>query len=276
MNKMIKLSTLAAIAMFGMTGCFSPSSVDAGTEGVMIMKPYVFGHGGVDMTPIATGLTWTVWSTEVKRINIKPFNVDEKFDDLVTADNNRVDFKIHLTFKHTEGKTPILVEKFGNNWYKNKVREPLRNSTRSFTKVHSMFEMTTNAEVTDELEKMVTKEIQAFLIKEGIPTELLLATVGRAFPPAKVIAETEDTAIEVQKVKTQAKRVEAEMAREAAERASAVADKAYMVEIGMSASEYLTKLKLENERAAIDAAAEGSIKMNMIMGNAQPMFNIEN
>lgn len=275
MKKMIKMALVASIAMFTMTGCFSPSSVDAGEEGVLIKKPYIFGHGGVESEPITTGLTWTVWSTEVARVNIKPFNIDEKFDDLVTHDNNRVDFKIHLTFKHIPGKTPILVEKFGSDWYRNKVREPLRNSTRSFTKKHTMFEMTTNSKVTDNLENMVTNEIKAFLVAEGIPTELVLATVGRAFPPQKVIDATEETAVQEQNVKTQTKRVKAEESRAAAERAAANADKAYMEEIGYTSSEYLEMKRLENQRVAIDAAKEGSIKMNMIMGNAQPMFNIK-
>lgn len=277
MNKMnmIKLSTLAVIGMFSLSGCFSPSNVDAGQEGVMIKKPYVFGHGGVESEPLTTGLTWTVWSTEVKRINIKPFNVDEAFDDLVTQDNNRVDFKIHLTFKHISGKTPILVEKFGNNWYANKVREPLRNSTRSFTKDHKMFEMTTDAEVTDKLEAMVTKEIRDFLVKEGIPTELVLATVGRVMPPNRVIAATEETAVQEQNVKTQNERVAAENSRANAEAASARADKAYMNEMGMTPQEYLQMKKLENDRLAIEGASEGKINMTMIMGQATPMFNVK-
>ena len=274
MNK-IKLTALAVLGVFTLSGCFSPSQVDAGTEGVMVKKPYIFGHGGVDETPLKTGLTWTVWSTEVKRINIKPFNIDEKFDDLVTQDNNRVDFKIHLTFKHIAGKTPILVENFGNNWYRNKVREPLRNSTRSFTKTHKMFEMTTDSEVTDKLEEMVTKEIRQFLKDEKIPTELVLATVGRVMPPAKVIAATEETAVQEQNVKTQNERVAAEQSRENAERAAAKADRAYMNEMGMTPQEYLQMKKLENERLAIEGASSGKINMSLILGNAQPIFNVK-
>lgn len=275
MRKFMKMSLLAAVATFTMTGCFSPSKVDAGEEGVMIKKPWIFGHGGVSPEPIKTGLVWTVWSTSVKRVNIKPFNLDEVFDDLVTEDNNRVDFKIHLTFKHIPGLTPVLVERFGSNWYANKVREPLRNSTRSFTKRHKMFEMTTDAAVTDKLEEMVTQEVRAFLVANAIPTELVLATVGRVMPPANVIAETENTAIEVQKVKTQNKRAAAEIARALAETESAKADTAYRVEMGMTTQEYLTRLKIDNEKLAIQGASEGKINMTMIMGQATPMVNIK-
>ena len=119
------------------SGCFTPSTIDAGEEGVLIKKPWFFGHGGVEPEPIKTGLTWTAFSTSVERVNVKPFSITELFDDLITIDNNPVDFYVNTTFKHTEGKTPELVEKFGLNrvengnvvggWYGNKVKEPFRN-----------------------------------------------------------------------------------------------------------------------------------------------------
>lgn len=271
----VSLSLMAVAMMFSLNGCFSPSSIDEGTEGVLIKKPYFFGHGGVDPDAVKTGLVWTAFSTSVKRIDIKPFNIDEKFDDLVTLDNNPVDFVIHLTFKHIEGKTPILMEKFGTGWYHNKVKEPLRNSTRTFTKSHKMFEMTTDAATTDKLEKMVTTEIRAFLKKERIPTELLLATVGKVMPPKAVIEATIATGVQKQNVKTQNERVKAEESRKAAEQASAEADRAYMIEMNMTPQEYLEMKRLENQRVAIDGATNGNIKLNMIMGNATPMFNVK-
>ena len=66
-------------------GCISPSTVDAGEEGVLIYKPWIFGHGGVDKNPLTTGLTWTVWSTEVERYNIKPMKATEEFKDITAS-----------------------------------------------------------------------------------------------------------------------------------------------------------------------------------------------
>ncbi len=224
--------------------------------------------------PVKTGLVWKVWTTNVVKVDVRPFNIDEVFDDLVTKDNNPVDFKIHLTFKHIEGKTPILVEKFGNDWYKNKVREPLRNSTRTFTKNHTMFEMTTDSAITDKLEQQVKKEIREFLLREKMPTELVEATVGKVMPPKTVIESTIQTAVQKQNVKTQQERVKAEESREKAERASANADKAYMKAIGMTAAQYLEMKRLDVQKLAIEAAKDGNVKINIIMGNAQPMFNV--
>lgn len=286
MKNIIKSLMLGVLVMISTTGCVGPSTVDAGEEAVLIYKPWFFGHGGVDPEPVDTGLTWTVWSTEVQRVNLKPFNIDEVFDDLVTSDNNTVDFKIHLTFQHIKGKSPVLVEKFGKTvresyddgtvrakfgWYGNKVREPLRNSVRSFTKGHKMFDMTTNKEVSDKLEKQVQEEIRNFLIAEGIPTNLVVATVGKVLPPEKVRRATEETAVQKQAVKTQNERVLAENSRAMAEKAAAEADKAYMRAMGLSADQYIKMKELENQRVAIDKGASVSI----IMGNAQPMYNVK-
>lgn len=273
-KKTLKYGILGIAAMFTLTGCVSPSSVDAGEEAVLIYKPWIFGHGGVDPKPVETGLVWTLWSTSVRRVNIKPFNIDEKFDDLITSDNNPVDFNVHMTFQHQKGKTPILVEKFGKDWYKNNVREPLRNVTRTYTKNHKMFEMTTNKDVTLELQAIMKKTITDLMREKGIPTDLILVTVGKVMPPRAVVEATIATAVQKQNVKTQNERVKAEQARTAAEQASAEADRAYMKEMGMSPQEYLEMKRLENQRVAIDSAKEGKIKLNMIMGNATPMFNV--
>lgn len=272
MKKHLFSLVLATLVAFSFTGCFSPSSIGAGEEGVMIKKPWIFGHGGVEQDPIKTGLVWTAWSTEVVRVDVKPFNVTEPFDDLITIDNNPVDFTIHLTFKHIEGQTPILVEKFGTTgWYKNKVQEPLRNSVREFTKAQTMFEMTTDPRVVTELETKVAQEIMLFLKKENIPTELVLATIGKVMPPQAVIDATIQTGVQKQNVLTQVERVKAEQARELAEKASAMADKAYMSAINMNADQYLRMKELDNQKLAI--AKGGSV--SIIMGNAQPMFNIK-
>ena len=279
-------AAIAALLMITMTGCISPSSVDAGEEAVLVYKPWVFGHGGVDDTPVKTGLTWTVWSTSVKRVTVKPFNIDEKFDDLVTSDNNPVDFAIHMTFQHEAGKTPILVEKFGmsaavrlegglvtatGGWYGSKVKEPLRNMVRSFTKSHKMFDMTTSAATTVELEQQITQQVETFLKAEGIPTMLVKATVGKVMAPQAVIDATIQTAVQKQNVKTQKERVMAEESREKAEVASANADKAYMKAIGMSPDQYLQMKELDNQKLAIEKGSNVSI----IMGNAQPMYSIK-
>lgn len=241
MKKWIMLGLLALSMLFG--GC--AESVDAGFEGVMIKKPYIFGHGGVDETPIKTGLVWTAPSTQVIQVNVKPFNVDEKFEDLITKDNNPVTFDIHMTFQHIEGKTPILLEHFGDAWYSGKIQQPLRNDIRNFVKQYSMFEISTNPVVVDELQKVVEAKVRLFIASQKIPTQLLNVSVGKVMPPKTVIDATLETAAQKQRVLTQEATVKAEQAREIAQKATAKADKAYMLEMNMTPQQYLKNKELD-------------------------------
>jgi len=253
----------------------SPKTIDAGHEGVVIKKPWFYGNSGVEKETVSTGTVWTVRSTEIVSVNLRPYIINEVFDDLITKDNNPVDFKIHLTFINIQGKTPILVEKFGVDWYINKLREPLRNTVRAFTKNTKMFDMTTNSEVTRKMQENVSLLVKAFLKKEGIPVRLTNTTIGKVMPPKDVIASTIATAVQKQNVKTQKERVKAEESRKKAEIASANADKAYAQTFGFSPNQYLRIKKLENERLAIEAAKDGKINISLVLGNAQPIFNIK-
>jgi len=268
--KSIGIFALIAFSSLIFTGC-TPSNVAEGEEAVLIYQPYFFGKGGVDPKPIKTGLVWTAFSTKVVRVSLQPYNLNEFFDDLVTKDNNPVDFKLHLTLMNEEGKTPILVDKFGHKWYINKVREPLRNIVRNFTKDHKMFEMTTDSKITTDLENLVFTKMTKFLKEEKIPVKLVRVTVGKVMPPEAIVEETIQTGVQKQNVKTQNERVKAEKAREAAERASAKADRAYMDEIGMTTNQYLKSRELDNQKEAI----KNGSNVTIIMGQATPMVNIK-
>jgi regulator of protease activity HflC (stomatin/prohibitin superfamily) len=249
MKIILQIFSVLVLALW-FTGC-SPSKIDAGQEGVMVKKPWVFGHGGVDDTPLVTGLVWTAWSTEVVRVSVKPFNMNEKFDDLITLDNNPVDFEVHMTFKHTQGKTPILVEHFGlqgedgQGWYASKLQQPLRNDVRSFVKEQSMFGITTDPRISDKLQSVITEKIRLFIKQNNIPTELLNVSVGKVMPPETVITSTLETAAQKQRVLTQEATVKAEQAREIAQKATAKADKAYMNEMAMTPAQYLKNKELD-------------------------------
>lgn len=269
------LSGILGVIFLVTLAVINPQTISAGYEGVVIKKPWFSGSSGVQEKTVPTGMVWAVHSTTIVAANLRPYNIDEVFGNLITQDNNPVDFKVHLTFINIQGKTPILVEKFGKNWYKNKLREPLRNGVRAFTKNTKMFDMTTNSLVTKNMEASITLLVRTFLKEEGIPVELAKATVGKVMPPADVIASTIATAVQKQNVKTQKERVKAEESREKAEIASANADKAYAQTFGFSPEQYLRMKKLENERVAIEGAKEGKINMTLILGNAQPMFNIK-
>lgn len=282
-KNIIKMSIPLVLAL-NFQGCFTPSSIDAGEEGVIIKQPWFLGKGGIEKETVKTGLVWTAWSTKVERVNLKPFNITEPFDDLITIDNNPVDFEIHLAFQYIEGETPILVEKFGlpiidtnrystGGWYGSRVKEPLKNTIREYTKSKTMFDMTTNPNSVVELEKIIISEVTKYLNEEKIPVILLTANVGKVNPPVDIIKSTIQTGIQKQNVKTQEERVKAEQAREMAEKASALADKAYMNAMMLNQDQYLRMKELDNQKLAIE---KGGSNITIIMGgNPVPTFQVD-
>ena len=80
---MKKFAVIAAMFLLG--GC-TRAAPDAGEEGVLISKPWLFGHGGVAPEPVKTGLTFVAWTTSVVYINVMPTMVKERFDDMMSKD----------------------------------------------------------------------------------------------------------------------------------------------------------------------------------------------
>jgi len=249
------------------------ATVEAGEEGVVVQQPMFFGNGGVYNTPIETGRIWKAPTTKLIGVNLKPYKITESFDDLITIDNNPVDFKFHLTFQNMKGKTPKLIKHFGNTpeWYINNLREPIRNLAREFTKSKKMFDMTTDAQTITKMQSELTMKISDVLSSKKIPIILINATVGKVVPPKEVITATIKTAVQKQRVKTQQERVKAEKAREEAEKAAAIADQAYPKQFNMTNTEYLKFKELENQRKAIENQNPVTIIMG---GNVQPVIPI--
>ena len=54
---------LATICVTLLVGCTTVRP-NAGHEGVLIRKPMIFGSGGVDPTPVKTGLRYIAWTTQ--------------------------------------------------------------------------------------------------------------------------------------------------------------------------------------------------------------------
>ena len=86
MKKTIRLATLAAVVMCGVTSCVNVAP-NAGEEAVLIHKPYIFGPGGVDEKPVETGRTYTWISTSFVKVSMLPQKFDENLDDATSNDN---------------------------------------------------------------------------------------------------------------------------------------------------------------------------------------------
>jgi len=256
-------------------GCANYVSPEHGEVAVMVKKPWIFGSGGVDPEIYTTGLHWKFWSTEGYRVSITPWQVTEKFDNLITSDNVPVDFNGYLKGQVISGKTPLLYSKFGGKgWYNRNIMEKFRTYIRSYAKTQPLFKLTTDDKVIDRMQIKVKEQITAYVEEIGLPIIVLDVIIGKVSPPDAVIKQTEETAAQKQRDKTEAQRALTEITRKTAEENKALADKAYRIKFGMSVAEYLQLRALEIEQERIKMAREKE-NVTIVMGPATPMFSIK-
>src|SRR5258706_5034360 len=82
----MKKAVAIVVLMLGfMVGC-SSYSPDAGHEVVLVEKPYIFGHGGVDSDSVKAGRTFTAISTEGVGVFMQPQKYEMEMSDMMTSD----------------------------------------------------------------------------------------------------------------------------------------------------------------------------------------------
>ena len=96
---MKKLIVLPVLLLVGLAvGCRTVQP-DAGHEAVLVRKPLLFGSGGVDPTPVKTGLKYVAFTTTGIDVNMQPLRIDVEFSDLMTTDGVPIDFHAVLTLQ---------------------------------------------------------------------------------------------------------------------------------------------------------------------------------
>lgn len=96
---------LALIMCVSLASCHGVRP-EADEEVVLITKPWFFGHGGVDLEPVTTGLTWCFWSTSSETFKITPVRYEETLDDIISNENTPLDFKTQIVFAYSERQEP--------------------------------------------------------------------------------------------------------------------------------------------------------------------------
>lgn len=258
-------------SLFVTTGC-SLASIDAGEEGVMTYQPYIFGSGGVDDTPIKTGSAWIVKSTSVTRYNIKPKKRKENFVDLTASDNVAIDFDVYLTMKIQSGKTPMIHELSGVQWYENKIKDTFRAFVRNEARTKTSIELRTSEKTITATQNKIKALMVSYVKEINIPVDIIKVNIGKVVPPAEVLAEAAKTAAQKQRKQTQEQRKLAEDARAAAEMSSALADKAYSDEFKMTTEQFLRNKELDIMSKASEI---GNVTLIMNASSAVPMYNIK-
>ena len=87
-KKMIAVvSILLVVAL--VAGCRTVKP-DAGHEAVLVRKPLIFGSGGVDPTPVKTGLKYVAFTTTGIDVNMQPMRIDVEFSESSKASPAKV------------------------------------------------------------------------------------------------------------------------------------------------------------------------------------------
>ncbi|MCK5020119.1 MAG: hypothetical protein KAS32_23900 [Candidatus Peribacteraceae bacterium] len=272
MKKFIILFVIVSLSLMN-TACISPSRVAAGEEGVMIMKPWFFGHGGVESEPLTTGLTWTVWSTSVARYNIKPMKATESFKDITASDNVAIDFNSYITLQIMKGTSPKLHELSGKAWYTNKVKDYYRTVVRNEARTRSSINLRTKPETINQAQQNIHDKMVAYFKSIDLSVRVVKVVIGKVVPPDEVLAEAERTAAQKQRNATEKARASAELDRADAEKNKALADKAFAKEFNMSTDQFLKNKRLDIIREAVQSKT-GQVSLILNASDAEPIFNV--
>jgi len=247
----MKKIILASILLAVLTSCYRVKP-NADQESVLVYKPWFFGHGGVEASPISTGATWCAATTDHYEFTITPVTMTEEFKNMITADNNPVSFDVYLKLQIQKGNSPILYQKFGLNWYQNNLQAAFRTMVRDKASAYKMFDLSSKREISSKLETDLFDGISTYAKTLKIPVNMLGVSIGAVTPPDEVLAETKNTAAQNQGILTQTARANAELARKQAEINKAIADKAYQSQMGMSVEQYLHLRQLEIEKEKVE------------------------
>jgi regulator of protease activity HflC (stomatin/prohibitin superfamily) len=272
MRKTIQLVAIL-FAIVSLTSCYRVSP-NAGVESVLVYKPYFFGHGGVENTPVTTGSEWVAITTDHKEFVTTPQTITEDFVNMIPSDNTPVSFSAYLKCQIKVGQTPILYQKFGEDWYKHSLQATFRTLVRDRASAFKMFDLASKREISAQLEKDIFKEIVVYAKGINLPVDLLQVSIGAITPPEQVLTETKLTAAQNQSILTQNARANAELSRKQAEINKAIADKAYKEQMGMTVAEYLNLRHLEIEKEKVELIKDNK-NISIIFGNANPVLPIK-
>ena len=276
MRKAAMVVVIGVAAMIAAMAACSTVQPDAGHEAVLVRKPLIFGSGGVDTTPVKTGLKYVAFTTSGVDVNMQPRRIDAEFNDLMTSDGVPIDFHAVISLQVTDSVK--LVRDFGADvgqngipgfWIRN-LDQPFRTAVRDSVKAHGMNEMAIQATAAEAVDKVVTDHLLEIVKETGVPVRILDVSLGRANPPDAILHQRVETAAQEQRINTERQKKLAEDQRKAAEESRAAADQAYNQKMGLNTEQYVALQAIQMQR---DVCAKGTC--TFIFGaNATPLLNL--
>src|SRR5580658_7071813 len=264
-----------AVATAGLVGC-TVAAPNAGHQAVWMEKPFFFGHGGVDQTPVTAGRTYGAITSEAVDVSMLPQRVDMEFDDMMTRSGVPVSFHVVATFKVTD---PVkLVSQFGADhddkvwgfWTRN-LDQPIQNAVRDSVKQRDMQEMAISQTAADAVGQEVSAAALRIVQQTGVPIVFTGINVGRVNPPDAIKNQRIETAAQEQRAITEQQTKLAEDQRKAAEQSRAAADNAYREAMQLSPDQFLQLERIKMQR---DVCAHGGSCTFFIGGGASPVIDV--
>jgi regulator of protease activity HflC (stomatin/prohibitin superfamily) len=227
----------------------STAEPDAGFEAVLVRKPMFIGSGGVDATPVKTGLRYIAGTTSAIVVDMRPRQQEVTFDDLFTADGVPLDFHSAIQYRITDSVK--LVRDFGADdgangmgFFHRNLEQGYRMIVRDAVKKHGLNEMAINVTAAQSVDDEVTARFNELIVKSGVPISLLGVTLGRASPPDAIKHQRIATAEQEQRQKTEQQAKIAEDQRRAHEESRALADNAYRESMKLSVPQYIELMRI--------------------------------
>jgi regulator of protease activity HflC (stomatin/prohibitin superfamily) len=240
---------------------------DAGHEAVLIKKPWIFGHGGVDSSPVVSGATWVAFSTDAVIVSRQPQQFGVHFEDLMSSDGVPLDFDAVIRLQITD--TVRLIKDFGPNWYQNNIIAEFQNRVRQAVRKHGMNETAISTKAIEEIDDEITSSMQKYLESINFPAKLIQVTVGKSNPPDSVKHQRIQTASEQQRQETEKQKKLAEDQRKQAELSRAAADNAYREAMQLSPEQFLRLETINMQRYVCQKT-----NCTFVVGTASPILGI--
>lgn len=275
MLERVSVAVLVAIVMFGMVGC-SVATPNAGHQAVWVEKPLIFGHGGVDQSPVTAGREYGAVTSDAIDVNMQPQRVDMEFDDMMTKSGVPVSFHVLFVFQVKDAVR--LVSGYGVDtdtseakgaW--NRVMDAQINQlVRDSVKNYDMQDIAISQTAVDAVSNRITKGTYDIAGSTGLPITLLSVNVGRILPPDAIKHQRIETAAQEQRAITMQQTKLAEDQRKAAEQSRASADNAYREAMQLSPDQFLQLERIKMQR---EVCAHGTTCTFFIGGGPSPIVD---
>jgi len=267
---MNRISTAITLALaVSLSGC-SSYSPDAGHEVVLVEKPWVFGHGGVDSEAVKTGRTFTAFTTDGIDVYMQPQKLETELPDTMTQDGVPITFHAIMVLQVVDSVS--LIKNFGPDWYKNNMEEPFKTMIRQAVRKRGMNETAISTTALDAIDNEIRDELVAFIREKKLPIQLVTMTVGKANPPDAIKNQRIETATQEQRIQTEKQTKLAEDQRQQAEQSRANADNAYREAMHLSPEQFIQLEMIKMQKDV--CGGSGKASCTFIQNGAAPVYNL--